>query len=135
MVGSSRSFHNPGNSVGRANAINVGNVLNRYPSLLSLAPEVLGIRIEILKTLGIPVPRAIDDHPTVVKWLPATVERKLQLLTSLGLDAKRGGQAWRRHTNHTERAEGAIRRRLIFLEGRGLDAVRILTACPTIGVL
>lgn len=120
-------FQAPDNSALAANTTHLRSVSTRQPSVLNISPEVLWDRIEMLKGRGFPIP--INRTPTVLRLLPPTVERKLRLLTSLGFDAT---AVARRGATLVTRSEQAIRDHVAFLEGSGLDAVRILTACPTV---
>jgi len=108
--------------------IEVGKAVTRNPAVLSMAPETLHMRLEALEGLvGERMPHVVASSPTLLGLLPYTLETKMNLLVSLGLNAN---LILRRSPRIFTHSEQSMRQHVLFFKDMGLDTVRIINAKP-----
>lgn len=102
-------------------------MINRHPALLSMTPKHLEARVSALaELLG---ETQLQRFPALLSYIPDTLQNKMTMLTSLGLDARTAVKRFPLILTHREQA---IRNRMTFFEERGLDAVRIIKGHPRV---
>jgi hypothetical protein len=109
--------------------INVTKAINQFPQLLRIPPEVLDARIQFLKGLtGKPkLPNCIAV--SLLTCLPLTLQNKISMFSSLGLDVK---AMLRLHPSVFTQSEQAVHRRMSFFREIGMDPIPIINAKPQV---
>jgi len=112
-------------------SIDIGKAINRCPQVLSIPPEVLDARFQSLNKLlsEWTLQHDIKNSLSLLSLTTSTLESKMAMLTSLGLDARR---MVKRCPRILASSKVSVRSHMTFFEEIGLDVVRILNAAPEV---
>jgi len=104
-------------------------VINKYPEVLSLKPEVLASNLAFIQTLLIGANKAVESCPQLLIFSSQTIEPKMNVMAKLGLPTNKMVKI---SPAVLTRSAEAIHRKIALLRLLGSDATRIVARLPLV---